>query len=307
MDGQIGYPQTNLILGALDEMKFWTRIVFEHLKFHRHSVDPGNERAFRTIDQYAINLEQFYNANIFPVPENAPEQAIARLTERTLGVIVPIRDFKAYLIQEIEACRLLSLIDPTLGAHLVRETDYFLGQLRYTRGEPTTTREALGIPDGNRMAITVPRRVLTALQGNAFTTSVLENIMFFSRIHGEHAHHLTLVTRPQIQEDIRLQAQQFEQLLFANIQKAHTVEQVGAGFNQLISDSYNLAVQFRDFMVFVNDALHRCAVPTGRVNAWPLLADHITREAQYFVDILSRVSSGVPAPPPNTPIYPYIV
>src|SRR5690554_5220089 len=101
-------------------MKFWTRIVFEHFRFHRHAVDPGNERAFRAIDQYAINIEQFYNENIFSLPETAPNQVIVNLTEKTLDVIIPARDFKAFLIQEIEACRLLSLIDPSLGAHLVR-------------------------------------------------------------------------------------------------------------------------------------------------------------------------------------------
>lgn len=307
MDGQIIGPKRNLLLGALDEMKFWVRIVFEHLKFHRHGVDPGNERAVRTIDEYAIRVEQFYNANIFPVPETTPDPSLAQLTERTLGVIVPVRDFKAYLTQEITACRLLTLIDPSLSDHLRRETDYLIGQLRYTRGEPTPTRETLGIPDGTKRALTVPRRVLTTLQGIEFFIGTIENIMFFSRIHGEHAQDITLVTRPEIQEDIRLRAQQFEQLFFANIQRAQTVENTGTGFNELVSESYTLAIQFRDFMVFVNDALQRCAVPTGRVNAWPLLADHITREAQYFVDILSRVSTGVPEPPPITPYYPYIV
>jgi hypothetical protein len=138
-------------------------------------------------------------------------------------------------------------------------------------------------------------------------TAAIENIMFFSRIHGEHAHHITLVVRPEIQEDIRLKAKRFEEQLFDNIKKASQVENTGAGLNDLITSSLKLAADFRDFTFFVNDALHRCAVPTGRVNAWPLLADHIAREAQYFVDVMSRISSGEAEPPPTTPIYPYIV
>lgn len=296
----------NLLLGALDEMKFWGRIVFEHLKFHRHAVDPGNERMFRLMDQFAVAVEQFYNANIFPVTESSSDIAIMQLTEQALCVIIPSRDFKAYLKNEIEACRILSIIDPDLADHLRRETDYFIGQLRYTRGELTPTREILGIPDGNTMALTVPRRVITTLQGSSYTKAVLENIMFFSRISAEHAQHLALATKPGVQEDIRQQAQKFVEPFLANIKKAERVEATGSGLNQLINESYTLAVEFRDFMVVVNDALHRCAVPTGRVNAWPLLADHITRESQYFVDILSRVLYGVEAPPPDTPIYPYI-
>lgn len=299
-------PNRNLLLGALDEMKFWVRIIFEHLKFHRHGVDPGNERAFRVIDKWVISVENFYNTNIFPVSETASNQIIANLIAQTLNLIIPARNFKAFLTQEISACRLLSLIDPSLADHLRRETDYFIGQLRYMRGEPTPTRETLGIPNGTIMALTVPRRVLPTLQGNDFFRSSIENIMFFSRIHGEHAHHITLITRPEIQEDIRLKASQFEKLLFDNIQKAKTVEDTGTGFNELVNESFTLASDFRDFMIGINDALHRCAVPTGRVNAWPLLADHITREAQYFVDILSRISTGIPAPPPIPPIYPYI-
>jgi hypothetical protein len=297
----------DLLLGALDEMKFWGRIVFEHLKFHRHAVDPGNERAFRTIDQYEVAVEQFYNAYIFPVQESASSQMLFRLTQQTLDTIIPARNFKSFLNKEIAACRILSLIDPDLADHLIRETDYFIGQVRYARGEPTPTRAVLGIPDGTKRALTVPRRILPVLRGNTLFTSAVENIMFFSRIHGEHARHVTLVTRPKIQEDIRLQAEEFEKLMFANIERAEKVEDTGTGYDELIRESSKLAAEFRDFSFFVNDALHECAVPTGRVNAWPLLADHIAREAQYFVDVLNRISGKAPAPPPNTPYYPYIL
>lgn len=296
-----------LLLGALDEMKFWTRIVFEHLKFHRHGVDPGNERAFQIINQYATSIEHFYNISIFPVPESASDSELLRLSEHTLNVIIPARNFKAHLKHLIETCCLLSLIDPSLADHLRRETDYFIGQVRFSRGESTPTREMLGLPDGAKQALTVPRRILPLLKDNTRATATIENIMFFSRIHGEHAHHITLITRPEIQEDIRQKAADFEKLLFANIEKAAEVEKSGVGLRKLVDESLKLATEFRDFAFFINDALHRCAVPTGRVNAWPLLADHISREAQYFVDILSRISKGEPDPPPNTPYYPYIV
>ncbi len=297
-----------LLLGALDEMKFWGRIVFEHLKFHRQAVDPGNERAFRTIDRYGTEVEKFYNACIFPViPESATSQMLFQLTEQTLNTVIPAKNFKSFLQKEIADCRILSLIDPDLAGHLVRETDYFIGQLRYSRGEPTPTRAVLGIPDGTKRALTVPRRILPTLRGNTLFTSAVENIMFFSRIQGEHARHVTLVTRPVIQEDIRLQAEEFEKLMFANIEKAENVENTGSGFNQLVSETSKLAAEFRDFSFFVNDALHECAVPTGRVNAWPLLADHIARESQYFVDVMNRISGKAPAPPPNAPYYPYII
>ncbi|MDD2573766.1 MAG: DUF2935 domain-containing protein [Bacillota bacterium] len=297
----------DLLLGALDEMKFWGRIVFEHLKFHRQAVDPGNERAFRAIDRYEAQVEKFYNAYIFPVPKSTPNQTLFYLTEQTLNVVIPARNFKSFLNKEIAACRLLSLIDPDLAEHLIRETDYFIGQVRYSRGEPTPTRAVLGMPDGARRALTVPRRILPRLNSNMLFTSTVENIMFFSRIHGEHARHVTLVTRPKLQEDIRLQAEEFEKLMFDNIEKAEKVEDTGTGFDELVDDSLNLAIQFRDFSFTVNIALHECAVPTGRVNAWPLLADHIAREAQYFVDVMNRISGKSPTPPPDTPYYPYII
>jgi hypothetical protein len=304
-DGEINSRE--LLLGSLDEMKFWTRIVFEHLKFHRHGVDPGNERAFFTINQYAVSTEFFYNAFIFPMPESSPNRLLQRLSEQTLEMLIPVRNFKALLKEQIESCRLLSLIDPLLADHLRRETDYLIGQIRYSLGESTPTRDTLGLPGGSKRVLTVPRRILPRLDNQMLATAAIENIMFFSRIHGEHAHHITLVVRPEIQEDIRLKAKRFEEQLFDNIKKASQVENTGAGLNDLITSSLKLAADFRDFTFFVNDALHRCAVPTGRVNAWPLLADHIAREAQYFVDVMSRISSGEAEPPPTTPIYPYIV
>jgi Domain of unknown function (DUF2935) len=296
-----------LLLGSLDEMKFWTRIVFEHLKFHRQAVDPGNDRAFYTMHQFATSIEFFYNTSIFPVPESSSSRLLQRLSEETLEVIIPARNFKAQLKELIESCCLLSLIDPLLADHLRRETDYFIGQVRYSLGKSTPTRDVLGLPGGSKRVLTVPRRIMPTLRDDMLAMTAIDNIMFFSRTHGEHAHHITLVVRPEIQEDIRLKAKRFEELLFANIDKAAQVENTGVGLNELVSSSLELAVNFRDFTFFVNDALHHCAVPTGRVNAWPLLADHIAREAQYFVDVLNRISSGNATPPPNTPIYPYIV
>lgn len=297
----------DLLLGALDEMKFWGRIVFEHLKFHRQAVDPGNERAFRTIDRYQVRVESFYNAYIFPIPESISNQRLLQLTEQTMAVVIPARNFKGFLNKEIADCRILSLIDPDLAGHLIRETDYFIGQVHYSRDETTPTRAVLGIPNGTKRALTVPRRILHRLDSNRLFTSAVENIMFFSRIHGEHAQHMTLITRPEIQRDIREQAEEFRDRMFANIDRTRKVESTGTGFDKLLRDSLDLAIEFRDFSFTVNVALHECAVPTGRVNAWPLLADHIAREAQYFVDVLNRISGKTPTPPPDMPYYPYIL
>jgi hypothetical protein len=299
------YFDRNLYEGALEEMKFWVRIVFEHLKFHRNGVDPGNERAFRMIDEYEVATESFYDRFIFPVPKTADSQTLLSLIYNTLRVTVPVRDFKMYLANEINNCRLLSLIDPSLADHLRRETDYFIGQLNYVIGEQTPERERIGIP-GQGRALTAPRKVIPNLTKEEFFKYAIENIMFFSRIHGEHAHHITLITRPEIQENIRQQASQFEQLLFANIEKARQVEATRVGFEDLMTSTYSLALEFGEFGKQINDSLHRCSVPTGRVNAWPLLADHIVREGLYFIDILSRLINGEAVPPPDTPIYPYI-
>lgn len=298
----------DMYAGALEEMKFWVRIIFEHLKFHRNGVDPGNERAFRIIDDYEVATESFYDQCIFPAPLTASREELLDLISNTLKVIVPVRDFKIYLTNEINRCNILSLIDPALADHLRRETDYHIGQLNYALGEPTPTRETIGIPggSGSGRALTAPRRAIPDLSREEFFKYAIENIMFFSRIHGEHAHHITLITRPEIQEDIRQRARQFEALLFANIEAARRVEAARTGFEDLINNTYSVALAFGEFGAFINDALHTCSVPTGRVNAWPLLADHITREGLYFIDILSRLINGEPVPPPDTPIYPYI-
>lgn len=298
--------ERGLYIGALEEAKFWVRIIFEHLKFHRNGVDPGNERAFRLIDDFEVATESFYDTCIFPVPYTTNNQTLQNLVYETLKVVVPVRDFKIYLTNEINSCNILSLIDPSLADHLRRETDYFIGQLNYVIGEPTPSRDRIGIPDGTGRALTVPRREIPNLTREEFFKYALENIMFFSRIHGEHAHHITLITRPEIQDNIRQTASRFEKLLFANIEAAKNVEITRQGFEDLMTDTYKLALEFGEFGGFVNDALHTCSVPTGRVNAWPLLADHIVREGLYFVDVLNRLIKGEPVPLPDTPIYPYI-
>lgn len=278
---------TKLVREAvLDEMHTWVRVVAEHLKFHRGGLDPSNEQdeIFRTLDTLARRIDSLY-AQIF-ASNMALHGNFGYVLNVTDAEVTVARNYKVFMYEGIRECRIKSIIPAGLADHVRRETDRFLGVLHRVMGQSTPTRQMLGIPDGMRRVQSVPRLLIPTQPPQVRTTDVLEEIMFFSRIHGEHAGHLTMAVRPVVQESIRVKAKDFETRLLGNVEKAKAVENSGRGFNQLVMESHHLAVEFRNFLQQLLKDVMTCQVPTGQTNAWPLLIDHMLRETVFWIGIL---------------------
>lgn len=276
----------NVEHAVLDEMQTWVRIVAEHLKFHRGGLDPSLEQdqIFRTLDMLARRTDLLY-AQIFG-SNMAAHYDFDTILNTTIAEVTVARNYKVFMFEGIRDCRILSIVPAGLADHVRRETDRFLGILGRVIGEPTPTRQTLGIPDGNKRVQSIPRLLIPSQPPQVRFTDVLEEIMFFSRIHGEHAGHISMAIRPVVQESVRVRAKDFETRLLGNIDRAKAVENSGQGFDRLVTDSHNLAVQFRDFVQELLNGVRTCQVPTGQTNAWPLLIDHILRETLFWIGIL---------------------
>lgn len=267
---------------ALDEMSVWMPILAEHLKFHRGGIDPSIKQdcIFQNLDYSARQID--YLTNII-FSSDAVLSEIKRSPVKTvLPQVLAVSDIKKYMYLGIKSCEILSIIPSELADHMRRETDRFLGII----GGPKPTREALGIPGGDKMVLGIPRTMLAALPDKEKFTAVVEEIMFFSHINEEHSHHIAMTTKPEIQERFTKKAKEFEKLFKENLQKAKAVENRGKGLERLVDDTLKLMKEFKSFGLLIFKGAESCSLPEEQTNAWPLMDDHILREGNYFVELL---------------------
>lgn len=278
------------LAAALEEMQVWVRIMAEHAKFIRLGLDPNpaQERLFRQADQFAVCFDQLYQ-EVLCLQYHAPDPVLYDIRERTIRMVDQLIAFKRQIFNALQACQGLAILPAGLVDHIRREADRFNGTLLRSKGRQTRTREILGIPDGGRLAQTLPRLMYDEVPRDTLFTVAVEEIMFFSRIHSEHAAHLAMTFRPEVQESYRRRALEFERALAGQIERARAVERTGQGLNGLLGDNIRLASEWRDYLSGLFNDLVTCRIPTGQMNSPPLLIDHMLRETLYYLDILGRL------------------
>ncbi|WP_037985602.1 DUF2935 domain-containing protein [Thalassobacillus devorans] len=134
--------------------------------------------------------------------------------------------------------------------------------------------------------------------GDPIVERSLDEIKFWSRIMKEHALFLSLgFTYEQTQ--LIAEAQQFI-TLFERIEEKLARFNVNSDIQQVKSfnnEVYQAAVAIWGYKRKVLGLTLRCEI---RSNNYPLLVDHISREAAYFANRLKDLNEGKPAPEPDT-------
>jgi len=282
-------PDRESLLAAVEEMKVWTVLMAEHAKFIRLGLDPNpnQEELFRMADQFAIELDRLYSRTI--IAPNAPDETLYILREETIVLVNKLIQFKRELFRALESCQGLAILPAILVDHVRREADRFVGTLeRSKHDQQTRSRDTLGLSGGGQLAQTVPRQLYHRLPPQQLFTVAVEESMFFSRIHSEHAEHLSMSFRPEVQESHRQTAIRFHHDYQNLMMQAAEVEKSGSRLRQLIEEERKLSHAFRDYLGQLLDEISTCRIPTGQTNFPPLLADHMRREVIYFIDILDR-------------------
>jgi len=279
MQNEYCYVPINVVL---DEMRVWMPILSEHLKFHRGGIDPSIKQdcIFQNLDYSARQID-YLTGMIFPMEAAAYD--ISRDPAKTiLPQVLAVSDIKKFMYQGIKSCEILSIIPSELADHMRRETDRFIGII----GGPKSTRKELGMPGGDKRVLGVPRMLLAELPPQEKFTAVVEEIMFFSHINEEHAHHIAMTTKPEIQEKLTRKAKEFEKSFKENLDRAKTVEEKGKGLERLVEDTLKLMKEFKNFGLLLQKGSQSCSLPGEQTNHWPLMDDHILREGDYFVELL---------------------
>lgn len=283
-------PTQEGLIAALGEMRVWVIIMSEHAKFIRLGLDPNpaQEELFRLADQFAVQLERLHQ-EVLMTPGNSPVEVLYSLRERTIYMVNQLIMFKREIFNALEACKGLAILPAVLVDHVRREADRFIGTLERSKGRITKTREVLGIPNGQKEAQTVPRLLYHTLPSDKLFRVAIEESMFFSRIHSEHASHLAMSFRPEVQEKYRQRALIIEKEFANKIEQAKEVERSGQGLGQLLQENIKISREFESYLSKVLSDITTCTIPTKQTNFPPLLADHMRRETVYFIDILERI------------------
>jgi hypothetical protein len=128
----------------------------------------------------------------------------------------------------------------------------------------------------------------------------LDEIKFWSRIMKEHALFLSLGFTYEQQQLIN-EARQFI-ALFERIEEKLSRFTVDSDLRQVQafnSEVYQAAAAIWSYKRKVLDLILRCQITS---NNFPLLVDHISREAAYFANRLKELNEGKLAPTPDTVI-----
>jgi len=276
------------LTGALAEITFWVKILSDHLKFIRAGIDMKHAAIIDEADAMAKELDCFL-AELETMSQRLPEQDLCCLMDETVELATEIRNFKRRLAVLIHKCKVLAILPAAVLDHTRRETDFFIAILAKLLGEPTPPHKVIGIPDGNDCVNLVPRKAIPCLRKADRFELALAEIMFFSRISGEHAMIISMTVRPGVQEKWRQRALAYQKAFLANLAATQKIKQPDQKFVTLVNASLKLILEFRAFLTKLYQAVSDCSIPTGQTNVWPTLINHLIMESNYFIEVLRRV------------------
>lgn len=275
------------LVAALDEMKFWLRIMQEHSGLIRNGLDPTEEALFREADRFFLALTPL-RAEAESLMFECPGDRIEDLIERSLRIVSRLRDFKRNVTALIKECKILTILPADLIDHIRREADFFLGELHFVRGESTPAKETIGVPDAKERALTIPRLLIPDLPERVEEIALLESL-FWLRQNMEHADVLALYFRPGVQDQLVQITKAHSARLHDVYNEALEVNRTGSGLNRLLMNSKRIVNDWDLFLRKLFDDVVHCRVPTGQTNLWPILDDHLAREAEYYLEVLHIV------------------
>lgn len=284
-----GYPITSPqgLRAAVDEMRFWLRIMFEHAKFIRGGLDPNQnqEQFIRRAEYFAVNIEQLFMMVINTPPHDACR--VNTLVNDSINWTVALRDFKAQLFVLLENCKAVAELPAPLLDHIRREADFFLTMLYRLKGLPVPPESVLGIPNANIPTSLVPK-LLIPFMGKQIPRIARDQNLFWLRIHKEHGEVLLLVAyRPKIQDMLYEATDKFEGQLEILLEEAKKVPEEPASLKSFNSKAYTVMKEWQDFLQKLFGDVVECKVPSGQINTPALILDHMAREAQYYLEVLS--------------------
>ncbi|NHN34599.1 DUF2935 domain-containing protein [Paenibacillus agricola] len=254
---------------SIDEIRFWSRIMKEHSLFLR--------LGFRCEDTQLINEAQYF----YKVFEGIEQQShaygldtdpstIKQFNKEVHAAVSHIWVFKRKLLGLILSCQLPGQNNfPLLVDHVSREAYYFRNRLEeLNQGKLEPLQDA-----------------------------IIDENVFFLRIMADHAKfigHLLDPSERKLVDQAREFSHDFDQLLFQakDLDSMRPQSQTKPLLDQFLDQNRVSVKSLRDFKQTARDLIYQCKVKSI---IHPLLADHVFREAERFLEIIDMFEGALTA------------
>jgi hypothetical protein len=256
-----------VVAQSLDEIRFWSRIMKEHSLFLK--------LGFRCEDTQLINeANRFYRvfegieqrAHAFRL--DVDPAIIQQFNIEVHAVVSHIWVFKRRILDLILTCRLPGQNNfPLLVDHTSREAYYFRNRLtELNQGKLEPLHDA-----------------------------IIDENVFFLRIMADHAKfigHLLDPSERKLVEQAREFSHDFDQLLYQakELDFMRPQSQTNPLLTQFLDQNRVSVKSLRDFKQTARDLIEQCKIKSI---IHPLLADHVFREAERFLEIIDMFEAAL--------------
>jgi hypothetical protein len=248
------------VLRSLDEIRFWSRIMKEHSFFLK--------LGFRCEDTQLINDANHYYRVFEGIEQRShtfrndvDPAIIQQFNVEVHAAVSHIWVFKRKILELIINCRLPGQNNfPLLVDHTSREANYFRNRLvELNQGKLEPLKDA-----------------------------IIDENVFFLRIMADHAKfigHLLDPSERKLVEQAREFSHDFDQLLFQakDLESMRAQSQTDPLLTQFLNQNKVSVKSLRDFKQTARDLIDQCKIKSI---IHPLLADHVFREAERFLEII---------------------
>lgn len=248
------------VVRSLDEVRFWSRIMKEHSLFLKLGFRCEDTQLIQEANNFYSIFEQIEGRATAFSENTDPRQIIAFNTEVHTAAS-HIWAFKRKVLGLILTCKLPGANNfPLLVDHVSREANYFrnrLADLNNGKLEP-------------------------------IADAIIDENVFFLKIMADHAKFISHLLDPserKLVEQARDFSHDFDTLLWQaqDLSSMRPQSQTQPLLSQFLDQNRVSVVSLRDFKKTARELIEACRIKSI---IHPLLADHVFREAERFLEII---------------------
>ncbi|TCS95776.1 DUF2935 domain-containing protein [Hazenella coriacea] len=255
--------ETEFITESINENLFWLRIMKEHALFMSQGFDRRDKKLIREADQFFV----MFDRRLTEVRTLRRDSSVIRkFNEGSILLTRKFREFKSTVLLLIIQCKIDGFNFPLLIDHTAREAGYFVETLKALnkgKSEPLADR-------------------------------IVDENVFWLRIMADHSKFIAHLLDPSERKLVSVAntfSDEFDQLLAQARDLESMVKQTEPSFfntlTRFTEDAQRSTTDLRNFKKDARDLIRQCKL-MSLIN--PILADHVTREANKFLSILNGLS-----------------
>ncbi|WNB90991.1 DUF2935 domain-containing protein [Bacillus sp. NEB1478] len=264
-DGSVLHPDTGVTSGlfvdrSLNEIRFWSRIMKEHSLFLRLGFRADDTQLIQEANQFYRLFEHIEQTSYSYTNQTDPE-SIKKFNTEVQIAATSIFKFKRKVLGLILTCKMPGANNfPLLVDHTSREANYFRNRL-------------IELNEGKLKPL---------------PDAIIKENVFFLRIMADHAKfigHLLDPSERKLIDIARDFSNDFDQLMYQarDLDSMRPQSQTVPLLDQFLDQNRVSVSSLRDFKKTARDLIEQCKIKSI---IHPLLADHVFREADRFLEII---------------------